>query len=209
MGSDSQAPFVVGENSCVDDGCRLGYGFGPGRGAFTAGLQARIRAGTIVYADVTVGNFFQTGHHVMIRENTRIGDNVVVGTGTIIDGQVIIGDFVKIESQCYIPTHVQIGSRVFIGPGTILTNDPNPLKHRDQYKPLGPILEDGVTVGAGVTICPGVRVGEDAFVAAGAVVTRDIPPGTLAIGVPARHKPLPEKLEGRNMALSWRAYIKE
>jgi len=209
MSKKSQAAFVLGGDSRIDDGCRLGYGVAPGKKAFAAGASACIRAGTIVYADVVVGDHFQTGHNVMIREKTRIGDHVVVGTGTVIDGNVEIGDFVKIESQCYIPTHVKIGSRVFIGPGTTLTNDPNPLKHREQYRPLGPVIEDGATVGGGVTICPGVRIGEDAFVAAGSVVTKDVPPRTLAVGVPARHKPLPENLQGRNMALSWRAYIKE
>lgn len=201
--------FAPGCDCSVDEACVLGYMYKFGAGPFAVGKHARIRAGTIIYADVTAGDYFETGHHVMIRENTRIGHHVVVGTNTVIDGNVEIGDFVKIESQCYIPTHVHIGSRVFIGPGTILTNDRNPLKHRDRYRPEGPVLEDGVTLGGGVTVCPGVRIGEDAFVAAGAVVTRDVPPRTLAVGVPARHKPLPEGLAGRNMALSWRAYTTE
>ncbi|HVC28080.1 MAG TPA: acyltransferase [Gammaproteobacteria bacterium] len=161
----------------------------------------------MIYGDVTAGDDFQTGHHVMIREKTVIGNHVVVGTGTVIDGQVEIGDFVKIESQCYIPTHVRIGNRVFLGPGVTLTNDRYPLKQRDSYRPEGPVIEDGVTLGGHVTVCPGVRIGEDAFVAAGAVVTRDVPARSLAVGVPARIKPLPPHLAERNLALSWRRHL--
>ncbi len=171
------------------------------------GLAARIRAGTIIYADVEVGDDFQTGHHVMIRERTVIGHHVVIGTNTVIDGNVVIGDFVKIESNCYIPTHVHIGNRVFLGPNVVLTNDRYPLKMRDQYVPEGPILEDGVTLGGGVVVCPGVRIGHDSFVAAGAVVTKDVPPLSLVVGVPGRIQPLPEKLRERNLALSWRKYL--
>lgn len=201
--------FIHGDKCLIDEGCFLGYPHGDEDEPLRLGNHARIRAGSILYADVVAGDYFQTGHHVMIRAHTRIGDHVVIGTNTVIDGQVEIGDFVKVESQCYIPTHVRIGTRVFIGPGVTLTNDRNPLKHRDSYRPEGSVLEDGVTVGGGVTICPGVRVGEDAFIAAGAVVTKDVPPRMLAIGVPARHKSLPENLTGRNMALSWRGFIEE
>lgn len=207
--ADAGDHVFYGEHCRIDPGCILGYRYKDDAGPCRFGRNARIRAGTILYADVTAGDYFQTGHRAMIREHTRIGDHVVVGTNTVIDGEVEIGDFVKIESQCYIPTHVRIGSRVFIGPGTTLTNDRNPLKHRDTYRAQGPVLEDGVTLGGGVTILPGVRIGEDAFVAAGAVVTRDVPPGSLALGVPARYRPLPHYLEGRNMALSWRAFLRQ
>ena len=172
------------------------------------GAGAIIRAGTIIYADVQIGDDFQTGHHVLIRENTNIGNHVVVGTNTVIDGQVTIADFVKIESNCYIPTHTEIGTRVFLGPNVTLTNDRYPLKMRDRYVPEGPVIEDGVTLGAGVVVCPGLRIGRDSFVAAGAVVTKDVPPDSLVMGVPGRCRPLPEHLRERNMALSWRNFLK-
>jgi len=89
-----------------------------------------------------------------------------------------------------------------------LTNDRYPLKMRDRYAPEGPVIEDGVTLGAGVVVCPGVRIGHDSFVAAGAVVTKDVPPQSLVMGVPGRCRPLPEHLRERNMALSWRHFLK-
>jgi len=201
--------FEAGEDCQIQDRCVVGLKYTPDCRAVRLGRSARIRVGTIIYADVEIGDYFQTGHHVMIREKTRIGDHVVVGTNTVIDGNVTIGDFVKIESNCYIPTHVIIGNRVFFGPNVTLTNDRYPLKMRDQYRPAGPIIEDGVTLGAGVVICPGLRLGADSFVAAGAVVTKDIPPGSLVMGVPGRITPLPDKLRERNMALSWRKYLQE
>jgi len=193
----------------IQPGCIVGLKYKEECQPVRLGQMAYIRTGTIIYADVQIGDFFQTGHHVLIREKTIIGNHVVVGTHTVIDGQVTIGDFVKIESNCYIPTHVAIGSRVFLGPNVTLTNDRYPLKMRDQYRPEGPIIEDGVTLGAGVVVCPGVRIGRDSFVAAGAVVTKDVPADSLVMGVPGRFSPLPDKLRERNLALSWRKILNE
>ncbi|HOI94709.1 MAG TPA: acyltransferase [Syntrophobacter fumaroxidans] len=197
-----------GHDREVQPGCIVGMNYRDGCHPARLGKSARIRAGTIIYADVEIGDYFQTGHHVTIREKTRIGNHVVVGTNTVIDGQVVIGDFVKIESNCYIPTHVTIGSRVFLGPNVTMANDRYPLKMRDRYVAEGPTLEDGVTLGAGVVVCPGVRIGRDVFVAAGSVVTKDVPPETMVLGVPGRFAPLPAQLRERNMALSWIQHLK-
>lgn len=202
--------FLEAAGDClIQPGCIIGLKYRDGCGPVRLGHSARIRAGSIIYADVSAGDDFQTGHHIMIREQTVIGHHVVIGTNTVIDGNVTIGDFVKIESNCYIPTHVKIGTRVFFGPNVTLTNDRYPLKLRNQYVPEGPIIDDGVTLGAGVVVCPGVRIGHDSFVAAGAVVTKDVPPLSMVMGVPGRVTPLPEKLQGRNQALSWRKYLHE
>jgi len=198
---------AVPGTSTIQSGATVGLKYREGAEPTKIDGYSTVRTGTIIYADVTVGDYFQTGHNAMIREKTTIGSHVVIGTGTVIDGNVEIGDFVKIESSCYIPTHVTIGSRVFFGPGVVLTNDRYPLKLRDEYKPEGPTIEDDVTIGGGVTVCPGVTIGAGSFIAAGAVVTKDIPPGSLVIGAPGRIHPLPEKLKERNMALSWRKYF--
>ena len=205
-----QEDFVkLGADSEVQPGCVIGLKYRDDCQPAELGAGARVRTGTIIYADVCAGATFSTGHHVLIREHTQIGDHVVIGTGTVVDGTVEIGSFVKIESNCYIPTHTHIGSQVFFGPNVTLTNDRYPLKLREQYRPEGPTIEDGVTLGAGVIVCPGVTVGEDSFVAAGAVVTRDVPPHSLVKGVPGEVSPLPEHLRERNIALSWRKYLDE
>jgi len=207
MNEQEELFYQVGTNAQLQPGSRVGLRYREGCGPALIGEDAVVRSGSVIYCDVTAGFRFQTGHNVLIRERTTIGDHVVVGTNTVIDGNVKIGDFVKIESNCYIPTHVEIGTRVFFGPNVTLLNDRYPLKLRDQYEPEGPVIEDGVTLGGGVVICPGVHIGADSFVAAGALVTKDIPSGSFVKGVPGRVEPLPEKLDERNMALSWRKWL--
>lgn len=197
------AAAEIGEGANIQPGAVVGLRYKPDAGPAVIGKRATIRAGAIIYGDVEIGDDFQTGHQVLLREKTKIGRHVLLGTQSVIDGQVEIGDFVKIETHVYIPTHVVIGSFVFIGPGVTITNDRYPLKLRDSYVPEGAVLEDGVTIGGGVTIVPGVTIGRDSFVAAGAVVAKDIPPDSLAVGVPARVQPLPDHLRERNMAKAW------
>jgi acetyltransferase-like isoleucine patch superfamily enzyme len=161
----------------------------------TIGARALIRSGTIIYSDVQIGDDFSTGHNVLIRENTVIGKRVSLGTATVIEGHTIIGDDVNIQSMVYVPMHTLIGDGVFIGPNAVLTNDRYPPHGGEDLK--GPIIEDAASVGANATILPGVVVGTGALVAAGAIVTKDVPPHMLAIGSPARWKELPEESRGR------------
>jgi acetyltransferase-like isoleucine patch superfamily enzyme len=198
-----------GEDCELQPGAQLGLRYKEGCGPAVLGAHAVIRSGTVIYGDVTVGDYFQTGHHVLIRADTVIGDHVVVGTNAVIEGQVRIGSFVKIEANCFIPTHSVLGSRVFLGPGVTITNDRYPLRMRERYRPEGCVIEDNVTIGAAVVILPGVRIGAGSFVAAGAVVTRDVPPGRLVVGVPGDIRPLPEALREPNMALSWKDHLCE
>ena len=195
-------------NTTVQDGCELDIGLDAQKKPVKIGRNSILRSGSKIYADVVLGEYFQSGHNIMIRNNTIIGNHVVVGTNSVIEGNVTIGDFVKIEANCFIPTHVTIGSRVFIGPNVVMTNDMYPLKLRESYKPEGPTIEEGVTLGGGVTLCPGITVGKGSFVAAGAVVTKDVPPNTLAMGNPAHFKPLPDHLTELNTALSWEKFLK-
>lgn len=191
----------------IQPGATVGLIYAPDCGPARIAGPSVVRSGAVIYGDVTIGGHFQSGHNALIREHTRIGRHVVVGTNTVIEGQVAIGDFVKIESNCFIPTFSAIGSRVFFGPNVVLTNDRYPLRRRDEYRPEGPVIEDDVTLGAGVIVLPGVRIGAGSFVAAGAVVTRDIPPKSLVRGVPGRIEPLPDSLDEDNTALSWRKYL--
>lgn len=156
------------------------------------GKNALIRSGTILYCDVVIGDDFQTGHNVVIREKTTIHDRVAVGTGSIIEGYSSIGSDVNIQSMVFIPTNTQIGDHVFLGPNVILTNDRYPPRRIGGLN--GPVIKDGVAVGANTTILPGICIGEGALVAAGSIVTHDVPDHMLAIGSPARIKQLPKTI---------------
>jgi acetyltransferase-like isoleucine patch superfamily enzyme len=201
--------FLAGADCEIQPGAQLGLKYKADCGPACLGAHARIRSGTVIYGDVTAGDHFQTGHHVLIRADTIIGDHVVVGTNTVIEGQVRIGSFVKIEANCFIPTHCTLGDRVFLGPGVTILNDRYPLRMRDRYRPEGCVLEDNVTIGGAVVLLPGVRVGAGSFIAAGAVVTKEVPPGRLVVGVPGEIRPLPEALREANMALSWAGHLSE
>jgi acetyltransferase-like isoleucine patch superfamily enzyme len=163
-----------------------------GRTGFTGttiGKDALLRPGTILYCDVVIGDGFQAGHNILIREKTRIGDRVSIGTATIIEGHTTIGSDVNVQSMVFIPTHTIIGDHVFIGPNAVLTNDRYPPSGTGGLK--GPVIRDNAAVGAHATILPGVCIGNGALVAAGAIVTRDVPAHMLAIGAPARIHELP------------------
>lgn len=198
---DTQA--LLGEGCRIDPDAIVGLMVDEGDRPAVLGDGAVVRAGSVIYANVRAGRRFRTGHHVLVRGRTTVGDDVLVGTSTVIDGDVEIGSQVKMETAVYIPTHVHIGSRVFLGPRATLTNDRYPLRQRDSYVPLGPTLEDDVTIGAGAILLPGVRIGRGSMVGAGAVVTKDVPPWSLVVGNPGRISDLPDRLREENRAKQW------
>lgn len=187
----------LGSNVHVDAGATVGYEYDSDVTPAVVGDDATIRAGTIIYADVEVGRGFTTGHDALVREHTTVGEDVVLGTKSVLDGRITVGADVSIQTGVYVPPETAIGDRVFLGPNAVLTNDPYPL--RVEVALDGPTLHDGVSIGANATVLPGVTVGEGAFVAAGAVVTEDVPAHTLAVGVPAEHRPLPDRLDRENV----------
>jgi acetyltransferase-like isoleucine patch superfamily enzyme len=188
---------ILGEGAQIFEPVTLGFPSRDkiGKTGFTGtliGKNAIIRSGTIIYCDVVIGDNFQSGHNVMIRENTRIGNRVAIGTATIIEGDTTIGNKVSLQSMIYIPTGTVIGDNVFIGPNAVLTNDRYPPTGIGGLK--GPQIMDGAAIGANVTLLPGVCIGEGALVAAGAIVTRNVPAHKLAIGTPAKIADLPSKM---------------
>jgi acetyltransferase-like isoleucine patch superfamily enzyme len=203
---------VVGRNSSILENVILGY---PDRQILNVvhskgikvkdhqyegsniGENALIRANTIIYCNVRIGNNFQTGHNVLIRENTLIGDNVSIGTNSVIEGNSSIGNNVNIQSNVFIAINTIIEDFVFIGPNAVLTNDKYP-PFRKGNELKGPILMKGVSVGANAVILPGVVIGEGSMISAGAVVTKDVPDWKLAIGCPAEVVDLPEELKVLN-----------
>ncbi len=193
---------TIGEGAQIFEPVTLGFPSRDniGKTGFTGtliGKNATIRSGTIIYCDVIIGDSFQSGHNVMIREKTRIGNRVAIGTATVIEGNTHIGNDVSLQSMVYIPTDTVIDDNVFIGPNTVLTNDRYPPTRIGGLK--GPQIRSGAAIGANATLLPGVCIGRGALVAAGAIVTRDVPAHKLAIGAPAKITDLPSKMNREEM----------
>ena len=175
---------------------QFGVEYSPNSRPPIIGKNHTIRSNSIIYNDVIIGDNFRTGHNVVIRENTNIGDDVLIGTNTVIEGDVIIGNDVSIQSNVYIPTNSVIEDNVFIGPCACFTNDKYPV--RINYELQGPKVRRGASIGGNTTFLSNVEVGEGSIVAAGAIVIHSVPPFYLAIGTPARIKPLPDHLKVPN-----------
>lgn len=131
-----------------------------------------------------IGKNVKVWHFTYIGDNTEIGDNVKIGSLVHIDYNVKIGENCLIEGAVYIPPLSRIGKNVFIGPAATLTNDPYP----PSEKMIGVTIEDGAIIASRAVIKAGVTVGKNSVVAMGAVVTKDVPPNTVVVGVPAKKK---------------------
>ena len=160
-----------------------------------SGKNSEIRPGAI-YSTAKIGENTRTGHNFLIREKTTIGNGCLVGTNVVIDDNCTIGNNCSFQTGAYIPTGTKIGNRVFLGPNSSLTNDKIPL--RSEYNPEPITIEDDVTVGSNATIMPGITLEKGAFVAGGAVVTKNVPAWHLAKGCPAVISELPDSLKKPN-----------
>jgi acetyltransferase-like isoleucine patch superfamily enzyme len=147
---------------------------------------ATVCAGAVVLAGAEIGGWAVIGDQAHVRERARIGAETVIGRGSAVDNDVTIGDRVKVQSNCYITAGTVIEDDVFVGPGATLTNDNAMARHPKGEPPDAPTLRRACRIGGGSVICPGIEVGEEAFVGAGAVVTEDVPPRAVVVGVPAR-----------------------
>jgi len=137
-----------------------------------------------VAPDAKIGKNVRVWHFAYVGSKSIIGDNVKIGSLAHVDYDVRIGSNSKIEGLVYVPPLSRIGKNVFIGPAAVLTNDPYPPSN----KMTGVAIEDNAVIGARAVIKAGVRIGKGAVVAMGAVVTKDVPPGKVVMGVPARVK---------------------
>jgi len=146
------------------------------------GEDSIIRSGTVIYESAILNDRVETGHNVLIREGSHVREGSLIGSSTILDGRVEVGLNVSIQSNVYLPHLTVIGDRVFIAPEVCLTNDPYPKSKRL----VGTVVEKDAIIGANSTILPGLRIGENAVVGAGSVVTSDVPPNSVVVGNPAR-----------------------
>ena len=150
------------------------------------GDGAVVSTGAIVFAGTTIGSGCIVGDQACVRERVRIADDVVVGRGTLVENDTEIGRGTRIQADAYITAYSTLEEDVFIAPCVVTTND-NFMGRTERRKELmrGPTIRKGARVGGGAILCPGIEVGEEAFVGAGAVVTRDVPARAVVVGNPA------------------------
>ena len=148
---------------------------------------AVISTGAVVFAGTTIGARSIIGDQACVRERCVIGEDVVVGRGSLVENDTTVGARTKIQAEAYVTAYSTVEDDVFIAPCVVTTND-NFMGRTERRRQLvkGPTIRRGARVGGGAVLCPGVEIGEDAFVGAGAVVTKDVPPRMVAVGVPAR-----------------------
>jgi len=146
-----------------------------------------VSTGAIIFAGTRVGARVIVGDQACVRERCDIGDDVVIGRGTLVENDATIGELTKIQADAYITAYSTVEDQVFIAPRVITTND-NFMGRTEKRHALrkGPTIRHGARIGAGAVLCPAVEIGEEAFVGAGAVVVRDVPPRVLVVGNPAR-----------------------
>lgn len=149
------------------------------------GSHATVRSHSVLYAGSRYGNHFQTGHHVMIREDNEISDAVSIGTSSVLEYGNRIGDRCRIHSGCFLE-QVTLENDVFVGPNVVFTDDPHPVCPRYKECKGGPYVGAFSRIGANSTILPGVKIGKNCLIGAGSVVTEDVPDNSVAVGHPAR-----------------------
>ena len=146
-----------------------------------------VSTGAIVFAGSTIGARVILGDQSCVRERVHVGDDVVLGRGSLIENDTTVGARTKIQAEAYITAYSVLEDDVFIAPCVVTTND-NFMGRTERRHELikGPTIRRGARVGGGAILCPAVEIGEEAFVGAGAVVTKDVPPRMLVVGSPAR-----------------------
>jgi len=189
---------TVGAHTIVEPNVQIGLRYHADCGRATIGDHGIVRSGTIIYGDVQLGDYFQSGHHAVIRARVTAGDYFALGNQSVLEGLVEVGEGARLMHHVYVPSRTRIGNHVFIGPGTTLLNDKLPGRAETMPTPRGPTIEDEVVIGGGCTIMAGVHIGKQSFIAAGAVVTKDVPANSLVMGCPGRVQPLPDGYDRPN-----------
>jgi acetyltransferase-like isoleucine patch superfamily enzyme len=146
-----------------------------------------VSAGAVVFAGTNIGARVIVGDQACVRERVTIGNDVVIGRGSLVENDTTIGALTKIQADAYITAYSTLEDHVFIAPCVVTTND-NFMGRTERRHELvaGPTIRRGARVGGGAVLCPGIEIGEEAFVGAGAVVTKDVPARMLVLGNPAR-----------------------
>jgi acetyltransferase-like isoleucine patch superfamily enzyme len=151
------------------------------------GAGTIVSTGAIVFAGTRIGERVIIGDQACVRERCEIADDVVVGRGSLVENDTTIGADTKIQAMAYITAYSILEEHVFVAPCVQTTND-NLMGRTEKRHELrkGPTIRRGARVGGGAVLCPGVEIGEEAFVGAGAVVVKDVPARVVVVGNPAR-----------------------
>jgi acetyltransferase-like isoleucine patch superfamily enzyme len=146
-----------------------------------------VSAGAIVFAGSRIGARVIVGDQSCIRERVTLGDDVVIGRGALVENDTTIGALTRIQAEAYITAYSTLEDNVFVAPCVVTTNDNFMGRTEKRLEVMrGPTIRRGARIGGGAVLCPGVEIGEEAFVGAGAVVTKDVPARALVVGNPAR-----------------------
>jgi acetyltransferase-like isoleucine patch superfamily enzyme len=146
-----------------------------------------VSTGAVVFAGTRIGARVIVGDQACVRERVVLGDDVVLGRGTLIENDTAVGALTRIQAGAYITAYSTLEDNVFVAPCVVTTND-NYMGRTERRHDLikGPTIRRGARIGGGATLCPGIEIGEEAFVGAGAVVIGDVPPRAVVVGNPAR-----------------------
>ena len=170
-------------------------------GALVLSEGAAVCTGAIVFAGAQLGAGAIVGDQAFVRERARVGERSVVGRGSAVDNDVTIGARVRIQTGVYLTAYSTVEDDVFVGPTVSTYNDDTMSRHDASYELRGCTLRRACRIGGGAKLRPGVEVGEEAFVAMGAVVTRDVPARRIAMGVPAQ---LTGTVDEADLLQNWR-----
>lgn len=201
---------VIGDGVQVGDGAILGKrpslspaseAAGSADGPLRIGDGSVISTQAIVFSSTQIGPRCIIGDQAFVRERVMIGEGTVVGRGSTIECDVTVGARVTVQTGVYLTTACVIEDDVFIGPGVTTTNDDTMNRHAPGTPLAGATLRRACRIGGGAVLTPGITIGEEAFVAAGAVVTADVPPRSVVMGVPAR---VVRQVSDEDLLTNWR-----
>ena len=194
------AYVVVHEGSAIGDGCAIGDHAVLGKrpqlarhssalgeaGQLHLGAGVSVGAAAVVFAGARIADGAILGDQCFVRERSSVGEGSVIGRGSVVDNDVVVGARVRVQSNVYLTAFTTVEDDVFVGPGVVTTNDDTMARHAPGEPLRGALLRRACRIGGAAVLTPGVEVGEEAFVAAGALVTRDVPARAVVMGVPAR-----------------------
>jgi UDP-3-O-[3-hydroxymyristoyl] glucosamine N-acyltransferase len=186
---------IVGENCEVQDGAVLGKP--PKLARHSSASRAAIPplvledgavvcCRAIVFAGARISSGAIIGDQAYVRERSDIGAGSVIGRGSAVDNDVAVGERVRVQTDVYLTAYSTIENDVFVGPGVLTTNDSTMARHAPDHPAVGALLRRACRVGGAAVLVPGIEIGEEAFIAAGAVVTHDVPARGVVMGVPGR-----------------------